>query len=100
MITPVGLKARFSLETDEIFSSRGCAACRNTGYQGRQAIAEFLTPDTNIQSLIHSRADQQTLEQAAISGGMQTMLQAGMAAVTNGETTVEEVLRVAQSDHL
>jgi len=98
--TPAEFKGRFSLETEAIFFPRGCAACRNTGYRGRLAIAEFLTPDTIIQSLIQAKADQQRLEQAAISGGMQTMFQAGMIAVTKGETTVEEVLRVVQADYL
>jgi general secretion pathway protein E len=88
---------RFGLETDVIFHAVGCPACRNTGYRGRQAIAEFLTPDAAIERLVFARAGQAAIEEAAAAAGMRTMLRTGMAAVERGDTTVEEILRAVQS---
>jgi general secretion pathway protein E len=94
---PPELQRRFGLDTDTICHAVGCAACRNTGYRGRQAIAEFLTPDAEIERLIFARAGQAEIEQAAVAAGMRTMLQTGMAAVTRGETTIEEILRAVKA---
>jgi general secretion pathway protein E len=93
---PPELAVRFGLKT--VWRAGGCAACRNTGYKGRQAIAEFLTPDAQIERLIFARAGQAEIEQAAVAAGMQTMLAAGMAAVARGETTVEEILRAVKAE--
>jgi general secretion pathway protein E len=92
------LRQRFELQSDTLFHAVGCPACRNTGYRGRQAIAEFLAPDAAIEQLLFARADQTAIEQAAIAGGMKTMLRTGMAAVDRGETTVEEVLRAVRAE--
>jgi general secretion pathway protein E len=91
------LRARFGLHSDTIFHAAGCPACRNTGYRGRQAIAEFLLPDATIERLLFARADQTAIEQAAVAAGMRTMLRTGMSAVERGETTVEEIIRAVQA---
>ena len=71
----------------------GCAQCRQTGYKGRLAIAEFLHPDENIERLIFAHADHADIERAAVAGGMPTMFDAGLSAALEGVTTVEEVMR-------
>jgi general secretion pathway protein E len=95
---PAELKQRFGLTCDTIFHATGCASCRNTGYKGRQAIAEFLTPDATIERLLFARAGQVEIEQAAVAAGMRTMLQTGLAAVSRGETTIEEILRAVKAE--
>jgi general secretion pathway protein E len=71
----------------------GCPHCRETGYRGRLAVAEFLAPDERIERLIFSRAEQSEIERAAVEGGMVTMFEAGIAAAVAGATTLEEVVR-------
>jgi general secretion pathway protein E len=71
----------------------GCAACRETGYQGRLAIAEFLVPDERIEQLIFSHAGHDEIEQAAIAAGMVPMFDAGLDVALAGETTLKEVMR-------
>jgi general secretion pathway protein E len=95
---PPELLNRFNVETATLFRACGCSACRNTGYRGRQAIAEFLSPDPEIERLLFARADQAAIERAAIEGGMKTMLQAGLEAVARGETTVDEIFRAVRAD--
>ena len=76
----------------------GCAQCRNTGYKGRQAIAEFLQPNPEIERLIFSRAEHTEIERAAVASGMVTMFDAGLNAALQGQTTIEEVVRSIRAE--
>jgi general secretion pathway protein E len=95
---PPELRHRYSFTAETMWRACGCASCRNTGYRGRQAIAEFLTPDAEIERLVVTGADQASIERAAVAAGMKTMLQTGMEAVARGETTIEEILRAVRAD--
>lgn len=83
---------------DEIkfYKGKGCDKCENLGYLGRVGIYEVLSASEKISRLILERADAITLEKQAISEGMITLKQDGYLKVIHGETTIEEVLRVAQ----
>ncbi|HYP63935.1 MAG TPA: GspE/PulE family protein, partial [Acidocella sp.] len=94
---PPALRERHNLASETMCRPQGCPACRNTGYRGRQAIAEFLLPDAEIERLIATRAGQAEIEQAAVARGMKTLLQTGMEAVARSETSVEEVLRAVRA---
>jgi general secretion pathway protein E len=76
----------------------GCPHCRGTGYRGRLAIAEFLTPNDEISHLIFSRADHSEIERAAVAAGMVPLFDAGLIAALNGETTIEEVVRSIRTE--
>ncbi len=76
----------------------GCAQCRNTGFRGRQAIAEFLVPDANVERLIFARADHSEIERAAVAAGMVTMFEAGLDAALAGSTTIEELVRSIRAE--
>ncbi|MFC7739018.1 GspE/PulE family protein [Roseomonas sp. GCM10028921] len=96
---PETLVARFDLRRRRpegpihLWQAVGCEHCRNTGYRGRMAIAEFLEPNTAIERLIFERADQGAIERAAVANGMVPMLDAGLDAALAGETTLEDVVR-------
>jgi general secretion pathway protein E len=76
----------------------GCPQCRNTGYRGRLAIAEFLAPDPDIERLVFARAEHAQIERAAIAAGMVTMFEAGLDAALAGTTTIEEVARSIRAE--
>ena len=76
----------------------GCDKCRNTGYRGRQAIAEFLQPNAEIERLIFARAEHTDIERAAVASGMVTMFDAGLDAALAGTTTIEEVVRSIRAE--
>jgi general secretion pathway protein E len=99
------LVQRFGLDrraggTPHLWHAVGCPECRNTGYRGRQAIAELLVPNAEIEHLIFSRADEAQIERAAVAAGMVTMFDAGVAAALAGETTLEEVARSIRATDL
>jgi general secretion pathway protein E len=81
-----------------LYHPGGCSECRQTGYRGRAAIAEFLELGSDLERLIISGADHATIERAAVAAGMEVMLDAGIAAALAGETTIEEVARSVQAE--
>ena len=82
----------------KLWRAVGCPQCRHTGYRGRQAIAEFLVPNEEIEHLIFARADHVAVERAAVAGGMITMFNAGLDAALAGATTIEEVVRSIRAE--
>ncbi len=82
------------LDTDtkiEGFHGKGCLSCRNTGYRGRVAVIELLVMDETISELILSNAPGYIIRQTAVSNGMITMMDDGIAKVRGGETTFYEL---------
>ncbi|MCX7206798.1 MAG: GspE/PulE family protein [Proteobacteria bacterium] len=76
----------------------GCKACRNTGYQGRKAIAEVLRLNDELKQAIASRAPAVELKQLAARFGFLSMRQQALAVVASGETTLQEINRVTFVD--
>jgi len=75
-----------------------CAVCGSTGYHGRLVLAEVLNPNCpEVARAILNRLDAPEVARLAAASGMQTLSQRAANAVTNGETTYEEVLRVLGS---
>ena len=73
----------------------GCKICRNTGYMGRQGIYELLLNSPAVAACITSQMDARELRRVAMSEGMRTLRLAGATRIASGQTTVEEVMRVA-----
>jgi general secretion pathway protein E len=78
-----------------LFLGRGCPQCAGTGYRRRLGVFEVMEVNDEIQDMIRQRKDSGLLREAAIRGGMKTMFQDGVANAFLGETTLEEVFRVA-----
>jgi len=87
----VGLDA---LESMTPLRGDGCDACRQTGYKGRVAIYEILPFTPEIKELTVQRASSIEIKKQAREQGMRTLRRSGWRRVCDGETTVEEVLRV------
>ncbi len=84
------------VDTLQLFKGNGCEECGQTGYVGRIGIYEVLPVSETIASLLLQHADNTILEKKAVEEGMITMKQDGYLKVMQGQTTLEEVLRVAQ----
>ncbi|MGH7203815.1 MAG: GspE/PulE family protein [Candidatus Levyibacteriota bacterium] len=80
----------------KLFRGKGCSECGGLGYMGRVGIYEVMSASEKITRLILERKDDKTIEDQAVAEGMITMKQDGYLKVLQGETTMEEVLRVAQ----
>jgi general secretion pathway protein E len=73
----------------------GCEKCRNTGYMGRQGIYEVLVNSRQVQEQIVPLLDTPRIRETAMGEGMRTLRLSGATRVARGETTIEEVMRVA-----
>ena len=78
----------------------GCENCRQTGYQGRLAIYEICVVTEPLKRLIMQKRDGGELKQCAIAQGMLTLRLDGWRRVAEGKTTIEEVVRVTQTDEV
>jgi type IV pilus assembly protein PilB len=72
---------------------RGCGRCHQTGYRGRTGLFEILIVDEEIRRGISARTSSLEIRAAARAAGMKTLREAGIEALLEGKTTVEEVLR-------
>ena len=72
----------------------GCPECAMTGYRGRFSIVEVLKVTPRIERLITSGATADKIADAASAEGMRSMWHSGLAHVIEGESTIEELLRV------
>jgi type IV pilus assembly protein PilB len=78
----------------KVFRSVGCSACSNTGYRGRKALAELLPMTEEIERSIIEGGSVEDIHRLAVAQGMLTLRQSGLRKAIEGETTLEEVLRV------
>ncbi|MEO6872839.1 MAG: GspE/PulE family protein [Chthoniobacterales bacterium] len=87
-------------EDFKFYRGAGCENCRHTGYQGRLAIYEICLISEPLKRLIMQKRDGGELKQCAIREGMLTLRQDGWRRVAEGKTTIEEVVRVTQTDEI
>jgi type IV pilus assembly protein PilB len=77
-----------------VYRAAGCSACSNTGYRGRKALAELLPMSEEIERAIIEGGSVDEIHRIAVGQGMTTLRQSGLRKAIEGETTLEEVLRV------
>ena len=77
----------------ELFHGKGCRACTNTGYRGRQGVFEMFAVSDEVRSLILSRAPSHELRKAAVKDGMKSLRDDGWRQVRAGRTTVDELIQ-------
>lgn len=80
----------------KFYRGKGDPDCDNSGYYGRVGIFEVLPVTEQVGKLILERASAAQIDAKGKEEGMITLKQDGYLKVTEGVTTVEEILRVAQ----
>lgn len=81
-------------ENRTFYYGAGCKACDNSGYKGRVGIYEVMEMDDEIRMAIMRNADSSEIKKIALKNGMTTMIEDGFKKAIEGETTIEEILRV------
>jgi type II secretory ATPase GspE/PulE/Tfp pilus assembly ATPase PilB-like protein/8-oxo-dGTP pyrophosphatase MutT (NUDIX family) len=79
-------------------ASLPCRLCGGGGYHGRLAIVEVLIATPEFERRVAAGDPTEHIAAAARQDGMQSLWQSGLARVRAGETTEEELLRVAAPD--
>jgi type IV pilus assembly protein PilB len=75
------------------YRGRGCEVCNSTGYKGRVGLFELMIMNDDLRDMVMRNASRDDLRDAARSYGMISLRDAGMKAVFEGHTTVDEVIR-------
>jgi type II secretory ATPase GspE/PulE/Tfp pilus assembly ATPase PilB-like protein len=77
-----------------IYREHGCEQCGGTGYRGRLGIHELLVMNNEIRNLVTPSPSITALKKAAVDSGTLTLQIDGLLKVIQGETSVNEILRV------
>jgi len=72
---------------------RGCSRCNNTGYRGRTALFEIMVFNDEMRDLVMNQASTSVLRTAAQKAGMKLLRDSGLAAIYDGITSVDEVIK-------
>jgi len=86
------------IDSTTFLKGAGCEECRQLGYQGRTGIHELLVMSEAIRPLVLNRAPATTISAMARAQAMRTLREDGWRKVRLGQTTIEEVLRVTQTE--
>ena len=80
------------------FRGQGCSTCGQTGYKGRIALYEVMVIHEALKELILRGASAADLKREAVKMGMSTLRMSAIKKVREGLTTIEETVRVTDSD--
>jgi type II secretory ATPase GspE/PulE/Tfp pilus assembly ATPase PilB-like protein len=78
------------------WKGKGCDRCRRTGYSGRLGIYEMLVMDDSLRDLVTQNPDVTAFRRLCRERGLVTLRQDGFQKVTNGLTTIDEVIRTTE----
>jgi len=81
----------------KLFRGSGCPSCRESGYRGRTVIYELITLTEDTRKLVLNQASAGAIAEAAQAQGMRSMFDTGIEKVLDGQTTIEEVMRVCRT---
>lgn len=86
------------IEDIKLTRGKGCQQCNTTGYFGRIGIFEVLKISSTINKMILQQKTAKEIEEEAKKYGLIVMKQDGYLKALEGITTIEEVLRVAETE--
>jgi type II secretory ATPase GspE/PulE/Tfp pilus assembly ATPase PilB-like protein/ActR/RegA family two-component response regulator len=81
-------------EAKTLYQPKGCPDCAMTGYRGRFSIVEILTMNSDIERLVGQGAPVDMIAAAARQNGMLSLFESGLRHVLDGDSSVDELLRV------
>jgi len=94
---PASVRKDIKIEENmTIYTAKGCEICGLTGYSGRIGLYEVLSMTEELAEAIQTNLSELSILKVAQKQGMLTMAQEGVLKVLNGQTTVEEIIRVTE----
>ena len=91
------IKKVLNKNVDYLYNAVGCEECGN-GYHGRIAIHEVLSITQEIKDALSEDFGREKLRELVYQSDVITLLQDGLEKVVNGDTTLEEVLKLIELD--
>lgn len=84
-------------EVVEVCVPAGCDECAHTGYRGRMGIHELLMMNDAVRHEVLKKSSSEQIYRVAREHGLINMFEDGFGKVLQGQTSLAEVLRVAQA---
>jgi type IV pilus assembly protein PilB len=81
-----------------LYRGRGCDYCNQSGYRGRMGLFEIMIMDDEIRELVMQDSSTQVLRAESRKRGMRTLREAGLLALFDGATTIDEVVQETMTD--
>ena len=94
LLRELGIEDKVDKET-VFYKAKGCSACKKTRYKGRMAVMEALEIDDDIRSLILNKTSEVEIRKVALAKGMVPLRENALAKVVRGDSTLEELRRIA-----
>lgn len=85
----------FGLTDITLKRGEGCSECSGTGYKGRMAITEYMPVDEEIKLLAKDESFLENARKIASKHRRRNLFEDGLYKAMKGQTTVDEILRVA-----
>src|SRR5687767_3047716 len=76
----------------------GCQQCHDSGFQGRFGIYEVMEVTPEIRRMVHKAAPTHELRQKFREQGGRTLREEGVLAAIEGQSSLDEVLRVTHNE--
>lgn len=93
----IGEKQALGISVEQevtVYKSVGCNRCGNQGYKGRVGVYEILMLDREIRNLINSGAKEDEILEMSKNNGMKVLKDDAVFKIINGDTSIEEMLKV------
>ncbi len=91
----------FELRPDELeegnwVRGRGCSACQQSGYKGRQAVFELMTMNSTLREMAFNSEPSQNIRRQARLFGMKTLVDDARYKASQGITSLAEVEKLSR----
>ena len=87
------LYQKYGIESNTMFTAKGCPECNYTGYKGRTIVAEIFSVDSETEKMIARQTPITEIKKYAIKNSMQPIACDALQKVADGITSFEEIER-------
>ena len=97
MLIQAGVKEA-DLDGFVCYKGQGCPTCNDTGYKGRVGFYQVMPMFEELREMILAGANTAEIKRESMRLGVKTMRQSALTKMTEGVTSLEEVLRCTIAD--
>jgi type II secretory ATPase GspE/PulE/Tfp pilus assembly ATPase PilB-like protein len=83
-------------DTDEGKARNKCPRCNGSGYRGRTGVFELLVMSDKMRDMVRESPNLNAIRQEAVKNGMAYLQEDGLRQVIEGETSIQELMRVCK----
>ncbi|MDB2562087.1 GspE/PulE family protein [Sulfurimonas sp.] len=78
----------------KVYKATGCKSCGYSGYAGRRSIGELLVMNDRVKDLLKTTTDEHTIKTQLEKDGLKTISLQLLGMLKNGETSLDEAIRI------